>query len=67
MEHLTHKADGTVTVEWNMEQTRRMELSLRNGTWNTVDGALIVKQNMEHGGWKSHCGMEHGTRRVELP
>ena len=52
-EHGTHMEDGTHIVERNMEHTRRMELSLGNGTWNT------------HGGWNSHCGMEHGAHMVD--
>ena len=65
-EHGTHKADGTLIVEHNMEHTRRTEPTLCNGTRNTVGGTLIVERNIEHGGWNSHFGRKHGTRRVEL-
>ena len=58
---------------WNSHNTtehgtRRVELPLWNGTWNTVGGTLIVKRNMSKN--KTQVGGEDGgrvTRGDHLP
>ena len=50
---------------WNRTWNMADGTPIGNGTCNTVGGTLIVERNMEHGGWNSHSGKEHGTHTAD--